>query len=80
MANSCLLTSPAVCPLPYVEQVVETAVSLAIIRLGVAKFEPLPSELFKYDLGCAWRGQRTVGCGTLVLCWLGVSGGSVLRT
>lgn len=34
-------------------QVVETGVSLAIIRLGVAKFEPLPAELFKYDLRCA---------------------------
>lgn len=31
-------------------QVIETAASIAIIRLGVAKFEPLPNELFKYDL------------------------------
>lgn len=30
-------------------QVAETGVSLAIIRLGVAKFEPLPAGLFKYD-------------------------------
>jgi hypothetical protein len=31
-------------------QVAETAASLAIIRLGVSKFEPLPADLFKYDL------------------------------
>lgn len=31
-------------------QVAETAVSIAIIRLGVARFEPLPPDLFKYDL------------------------------
>ena len=31
---------------------VETAVSIAIIRLGVAKFEPLPADLFKYDFRC----------------------------
>lgn len=37
------------CPLRR-HQVIETAVSIAIIRLGVAKFEPLPDELFKYDL------------------------------
>ena len=36
-------------PPPAWPQVVETGVSLAIIRLGVAKFEPLPAELFKYD-------------------------------
>lgn len=31
-------------------QVIETAASIAIIRLGVVKFEPLPEELFKYDI------------------------------
>ena len=36
-------------------QVVETAVSIAIIRLGVSKFEPLPKDLFKYDFRCGSR-------------------------
>ena len=31
-------------------QVAETAASIAVIRWNVAKFEPLPPELFKYDL------------------------------
>jgi hypothetical protein len=40
-----------------VNQIMETVVSIGVIRLGVAKFEPLPAELFKYDFRCeAARG------------------------
>ncbi|KAL4420180.1 hypothetical protein ABPG77_008316 [Micractinium sp. CCAP 211/92] len=41
-----------------VNQVIETAASIAIIRLGVAKFEPLPNELFKYDLREPFKKPR----------------------
>lgn len=39
-------------------QVAETAVSIAIIRLGVARFEPLPPDLFKYDLSAPFKKPR----------------------
>lgn len=39
-------------------QVAETGVSLAIIRLGVAKFEPLPPGLFKYDFSAPFKRPR----------------------
>lgn len=43
-------------------QVIETAVSIGIIRLGVAKFAPLPPGLFKYDFRCV--GACRCGCGS----------------
>lgn len=33
--------------------------SIAIIRLGVAKFEPLPADLFKYDFRWALQANRS---------------------
>jgi hypothetical protein len=44
-------------------QVMETVVSIGVIRLGVAKFEPLPDELFKYDFRCeaGWCCMRLCG-------------------
>lgn len=41
-------------------QIVETAVTLAVVRLGVAKFEPLPADLFRYDFRCVCGGGRPV--------------------
>lgn len=51
-----------------VNQVAETAVSIAIIRLGVKKFEPLPKELFNYDFKNPFNKPR----GWLVWGLLGV--------
>lgn len=60
-ASHCLpLCSALLC------QVVETAVSIGVIRLGVAKFAPLPPELFKYDFRC--RGAASGAAGQRCLC------------
>ena len=47
-------------PTPPRLQVAETAASIAVIRVGVAKFEPFSKDLFKYDLRCVREGVSQV--------------------